>query len=331
MIRPLTCVCMLLAGGSGLYLYQSKHQAQMLDREIARTLKATDVARDRIGVLRGEWALLNEPERLAELAQAHLALKTLIPTQFATAAELGARLPPPVLPGTVTVFTKEPDALSTAAVLPAPAQPVPATPVAAPAVPSHTNVGARQSSSTPNQLAVAVPPMPPHSVTRIVEARSTETRAVERREDPASPRPPMQVASALPMPLAPLPAPRPSSPHPVLAPVVNVSASPIAAAPLSAPRPAQARPVPLHAATPGSGSAAAPPRPAPQRLENPSIGESVTRMTHFQGAGTPAAPPSPVQPSYNQASASALGGSRPALPPPVPFGSAMAASSLNAR
>lgn len=331
MIRPLTCVCILLAGGSGLYLYQSKHQAQMLDREIARTLKATDVARDRIGVLRGEWALLNEPERLAELAQAHLTLKTLALTQFATATELGARLPPPVLPGTVTIFAEEPDAPSTVAVLPAPAQPVPATPMPAPAVPSRANVVARQPSSTPNQLAVAVPPTPPHSITRIVEARATETRAVEHREDPAPPRPPMQVASALPMPLAPLPAPRPSSPHPVLAPVVNVSVSPITAAPSPAPRPAQARPVQLHAAGPGSATAAVPPRPAPQGPENPPIGESVTRMTHFQGASTPAAPPSAVQPSYNQASASALGGSRPALPPPVPFGSAMAASSQNAR
>ena len=26
MIRPFTCICMLLAGGSGLYLYQSKHR-----------------------------------------------------------------------------------------------------------------------------------------------------------------------------------------------------------------------------------------------------------------------------------------------------------------
>ena len=34
MIRPFTVLSMLLAGGTGLYLYQAKHSAQMLEREI---------------------------------------------------------------------------------------------------------------------------------------------------------------------------------------------------------------------------------------------------------------------------------------------------------
>ena len=36
MIRPITFVSMLLAAGSGLYLYQAKQQARVLDRQIAR-------------------------------------------------------------------------------------------------------------------------------------------------------------------------------------------------------------------------------------------------------------------------------------------------------
>ena len=36
MIRPLTIVTFLMACGSGLYLYQSKHAAQVLDRDIER-------------------------------------------------------------------------------------------------------------------------------------------------------------------------------------------------------------------------------------------------------------------------------------------------------
>ena len=99
MIRPFTCVCMVLAAGSGLYLYQTKHRAQLLDREILRTLKQTDTVRERIGVLRAEWALLNEPERLAELARQHLGLQTMAPTQFTTLADLGSRLPPAQPPG----------------------------------------------------------------------------------------------------------------------------------------------------------------------------------------------------------------------------------------
>jgi len=318
MTRPVTCICVLLAGASGLYLYQSKHQAQMLDREIAHTLKATDVARDRIGVLRGEWAMLNEPERLAALSQAHLELKTLTPSQFATAAELGALLPPPVPPGTVTMLAE--DAALPPTMEPVP-QPAPTAPVAAPAppVPVRTSVvTARQPPVMQNQLAVALPPTPPHSAARTSEARTSEARmsearTTERHEDPTPPRPPMQVASALPMPMAPLPIPRPATLHPVLAPVVNVSVSPMAAPP--PPRPVQTRPAPAHAATLAS-SAAAPPRSAPPAPENPAMSAA-------------SAPPSYVRPPYS--STSALGGSRPQLPPPVPFGSAMAASSTNAR
>ena len=93
MIRPVTCICMLLAGASGLYLYQSKHRAQLLDREIVRTIRATAQTRERIMRLREEWALLNEPDRLAELSQQHLALRTLSPTQYVPVAELASRLP----------------------------------------------------------------------------------------------------------------------------------------------------------------------------------------------------------------------------------------------
>ncbi|WP_457831439.1 cell division protein FtsL, partial [Staphylococcus aureus] len=63
MIRPFTCICMLLAAGSGLFLYQAKHQGQMLDRQIEQIGHATDETRARIGVLRAEFALLNDPTR----------------------------------------------------------------------------------------------------------------------------------------------------------------------------------------------------------------------------------------------------------------------------
>ncbi len=75
MIRPMTCLSLLAALGAGLYLYQEKHTAQMLDRDITRTVKQADQARDRIGLLKAEWALLNEPERLQGLAAQHLQLQ----------------------------------------------------------------------------------------------------------------------------------------------------------------------------------------------------------------------------------------------------------------
>ena len=318
MTRPLTCICVLLAGASGLYLYQSKHQAQMLDREIAHTMKATDVARDRIGVLRGEWAMLNEPERLAALSQAHLGLKTLNPSQFATAAELGARLPPPVLPGTVTILADDAVSSPTVELVP---QPTVITPAAAPVAPApaHANVVVAkqptpgQPTAAQNQLAVALTPALPRSA-----ARPSEARVFERHEDPTPPRPPMQVASALPTPMAPVPLPRPAAMHPVLAPVVNVSVSPMATPP--PPRPLQTRPAPARAGLPAPSAAAPPSRSAPPAPESPSMSAAL-------------APPGYVHTAYNPATASAsvLGNNRPLLPPPVPFGSAMAASNTNAR
>ena len=68
MIRPFTCVCFLLACGSGLYLYQSKHRVQLLDRQIEKTVRATEELREQTRVLHAEWTLLNDPQRLQALA-----------------------------------------------------------------------------------------------------------------------------------------------------------------------------------------------------------------------------------------------------------------------
>ena len=312
MTRSLTFICVLLASASGLYLYQSKHQAQMLDREIAHTLKATDVARDRIGVLRGEWALLNEPERLAALSQAHLGLKTLAPSQFATAAELGA-------PPAAARAARHRDGHGRrhglgsdgGAIAPIHPDRVGGLRPSRPRLPARTS--SSQSSHQRRKISLRsrrrIPPPGP-----LRPGLPSVMRTQRRHGHRCSSRPP------LPMPLAPLPVPKPAAMHSVLAPVVNVSVSPIAAPPQ--PRIVQARPAPARAAASGP-SAAAPPRTAMPAPEGASI-------------STASAPPSYVRPSYNPPSASALGGSRPLLPPPVPFGSAplgstMAASSMNPR
>ena len=44
MMRPISLLCMLLAIGSGLYLYRVKYHAQLLDREINLTLRGADDA-----------------------------------------------------------------------------------------------------------------------------------------------------------------------------------------------------------------------------------------------------------------------------------------------
>jgi hypothetical protein len=54
----------------------------------------TNAARDKIRLLDAEWTLLNDPERLRQLADQFLALKTVTPAQFTTMADLDRRLPP---------------------------------------------------------------------------------------------------------------------------------------------------------------------------------------------------------------------------------------------
>ncbi len=95
MIRPITCLAMLAAAGSGLYLYQAKHQGFVLDARIARVTGETAKLREHIAVLRAEYALLNDPSRLQQLASAHLpGLGPMAPGQYTTLAQLDQRLPP---------------------------------------------------------------------------------------------------------------------------------------------------------------------------------------------------------------------------------------------
>ena len=77
MIRPFTCLCFLLACGSGLYLYQSKHRVQLLDRQIEDTVRGTEKLREQTRVMHAEWTLLNDPQRLQTLADQFLTLKTV--------------------------------------------------------------------------------------------------------------------------------------------------------------------------------------------------------------------------------------------------------------
>lgn len=238
MIRPVTCICMLLAGASGLYLYQSKHRAQLLDREIVRTIRATAQTRERIGMLRAEWALLNEPDRLAELSQQHLTLRTLSPQQFVPVAELASRLPIQAPP----VPAAEEDAPPAMAVTPAPR---PAPPPAARPAPSPT--------PQPSQLAARTP-----APARDAPARQSAPEPTWQPAPgggyqlvmPAAPRPQAPIVPAYATPM--------TAPPPSRAPMVQRVAAPAepdyGARPAPAPfvgsalggsRPALAAPVPV--------------------------------------------------------------------------------------
>jgi hypothetical protein len=120
MIRPFTCLCLVAACGSGLYLYSEKHRTALLDRDIGQVIRQTEAARARTGMLRAEWALLNEPGRLQDMAEKYLALKTMAPTQFVQLSDLPAHLAAPVTPALMSATDQDDAAPIATAVVPTP-------------------------------------------------------------------------------------------------------------------------------------------------------------------------------------------------------------------
>lgn len=120
MIRPITVLTFLMACGSGLYLYSEKHDVQVLDHTIEKTVQQTEALRDQSRVLATEWTTLNAPERLRDYADKYLTLKSIQPTQFTSLADLDKRLPaietpaPPAEDGQPLASTTDSDADATA-------------------------------------------------------------------------------------------------------------------------------------------------------------------------------------------------------------------------
>jgi hypothetical protein len=188
MIRPFTTLCLLAAFGSGMYLYAEKHRAELLDRQIARVMHETEAARQRAGLLRADWALLNDPTRLQDMADKYLALKPMAPGQFVQLADLSNHLPAPVAtpPGGST--DDDAQAADTAPPAPPPAAPAPA----APAAPTVVAKSAPPSADHAKLVAHAAPKKPPHSV-------AVADREAPPRDGPLAPSAPLPLASPQPV------------------------------------------------------------------------------------------------------------------------------------
>ena len=195
MIRPFTLVCAILAICSGLYVYNSKREAQLLDRTIEKTMKDTSAIRDQTQALRNEWAVLNDTERLKQFADQYLVLKPMAPTQFTNMADLAARLPAPRAP------EPEPE--------PEPAAPPAAIAAIAPVVAATAPVEAQKADGAPDaapdladEEPLPVPPLPaPPPVgpqaAKMAAAAPVAAAASSAAAKPATPasRPPIQAAS----------------------------------------------------------------------------------------------------------------------------------------
>jgi hypothetical protein len=195
MIRPLTIATCLLACGSGLYLYQSKHEVQLLDRTIERTVHDTGSLREQSRLLAAEWTMLNDPERLRQFSDTYLILKTIAPSQFTSLADVDNRLPairpeaPPQTPDEMAPVTAEnaplgvPDSTSAEAVVAdedLPIPPIPAVPPA-PVVASAPRAAESRTADRVQTYRPVVAESQARPVT-VADARPSEQRPFDQRQ-----------------------------------------------------------------------------------------------------------------------------------------------------
>jgi hypothetical protein len=195
MIRPLTIATCLLACGSGLYLYQSKHEVQLLDRTIERTVHDTGSLREQSRLLAAEWTMLNDPERLRQFSDTYLILKTIAPSQFTSLADLDNRLPairpeaPPQTPDEMAPVTAEnaplgaPDSTSAEAVIADEDLPIPPIPAVPPA--SIVASAPRAAESRTADRLQTNRPVVAESQARpvtVADARPSEQRPFDQRQ-----------------------------------------------------------------------------------------------------------------------------------------------------
>ncbi len=89
--------------GLAFWAYRENYETQEALAEVEALQRDIGAARDRLGVLRAEWAYLNRPDRLRDLADLNfdrLGLLPFRPDQFGRADQVAFPLPElPGLPG----------------------------------------------------------------------------------------------------------------------------------------------------------------------------------------------------------------------------------------
>ena len=82
MIRTHALVWALLVAAAVGVLFYTSHQTEELEAELDARNNAVIAEREAIRILRAEWAYLNEPGRLRELARRHTPLGPAMPVQI---------------------------------------------------------------------------------------------------------------------------------------------------------------------------------------------------------------------------------------------------------
>jgi hypothetical protein len=82
MIRRSTLLWLIAAVLIGCGLYQLKYEVQAKEELLARLNRQIQVEQEAIHVLHAEWAFLNRPDRLGDLASRYLEMNPITPTQL---------------------------------------------------------------------------------------------------------------------------------------------------------------------------------------------------------------------------------------------------------
>jgi hypothetical protein len=98
-MRGFATICgMLLVIGLGYWAYHQTILTQQTERRVERLQAEIGAERQRLSILRAEWAYLNRPDRLRELGYINfdrLGLLPLAPEQFGRASQIPYPLPEP--------------------------------------------------------------------------------------------------------------------------------------------------------------------------------------------------------------------------------------------
>ncbi|MGI4978080.1 MAG: cell division protein FtsL [Janthinobacterium lividum] len=230
-ICQVAAFCGAAASGAAL-LYWQKSGGGAESREIARVEQAARQAQARTSLLRTEWAELNDPGRLQDLADRTLALRPIAPAQFVEPGQLHAWLQAPasVPPAPPPDGATEPGLRD-----PLVAPPVPVPPRPAPRPPRLVAAALPLPPPVPQRpLPVVLPASfpAPHLVRAAIPARFELPRWLTQPRPrsaavPVMSEPPHDLA----VPAAPRPAAVPADPWPAPSRTFAVVAAPTAEPP----------------------------------------------------------------------------------------------------
>lgn len=90
----LNFVCILVAVIAGVQLFVLKYQVMRKEKELAQIHQAILGDKREIHMLKADWAVLNDPERLRALVQSQTALKPIHAHQIIPVADIPLRPAP---------------------------------------------------------------------------------------------------------------------------------------------------------------------------------------------------------------------------------------------